>query len=118
MDRILIDDLSARCIVGEEGWERTAPQEVRISLELACDLSAAGRTDRLGDTVNYAEVATTVRKYIEESRFHLIEALAEGIADTCLARFPVASVTVRLFKPSHLPGVAEFGVTLTRARAE
>lgn len=115
-DQILIEGLHAACIIGDETWERTQPQEVRVDLALLCDCVKAGTSDALHDTVDYAAVASGVLHYIRASRFRLIEALADGIAQYCLARFSPATVSVTLRKPSHIEGVASFGVRITRTQ--
>lgn len=58
-------------------------------------------TDRLEDTVNYAEVYEVVRKITEEQRYALIEKLAGEIGRQVLSGFPVIdSVSVTVHKPS------------------
>lgn len=116
MDAIRIQELRVKCIIGDEAWERTTPQEICIDLELGCGVAKAGASDRLADTVDYAAVAKTVLAYTRESRFHLIEALAEGIAQVCLQQFPIASVAVQLTKPSHIPDVQVFQIRIERRR--
>lgn len=113
-DRILIEGLHAACIIGDEAWERTQPQEVRVDLALLCNCAKASASDALHDTVDYAAVASGVLDYIRASQFRLLEALAEGIAHYCLARFSPATIEVTLRKPSHIDGVASFGVRITR----
>lgn len=114
MDTIHINGLVAQCIIGDEDWERTTPQEVRVDLELSCNAVAAARSDNLIDAVDYAAVAGVVCEYLRASRFRLIEALAEGIAAVCLQRFAVSAVIVHLFKKSHIADVEAFGITLRR----
>lgn len=114
MDQILIRGLTTRCIIGDEPWERTTPQVLRINLALHYPVEHVGASDRLADTIDYAKVSAIVLAYAEGSQFHMIEALAEGIATVCLQHFPTTMVSVELFKPSHVAHVAEFGICLTR----
>ena len=51
MDRIVISDLVCRCVIGVEEWERREPQDVLVSLVLAVDLTPAGKSDRIEDSV-------------------------------------------------------------------
>lgn len=117
MDVILIRNLRSQCIIGEEPWEREIPQEVRVDLEFNTSIDRAGRSDDLRDTVDYATAAQAVLAYIRESRFRLLETLAEGIAQLCCTQFRVDAVTITLWKRSTLTGVDEFGIRCTRQRA-
>mgnify|MGYP003536091421 CR=1 FL=1 len=55
-DRILIEGLCARCIIGVNSDERTERQDVVIDIDLYTDMSSPGRTDDIRDAVNYKEV--------------------------------------------------------------
>ena len=116
MDTIYIHDLRCQCIIGDESWERETVQEIHLDLELGYSTERAGRSDSLHDTVDYGHVATTVTTHITESRFHLIEALAESIAQICLAQFPMQTITVHVRKPSHVQNTTSFGIRITRTR--
>ena len=85
MDRILIKDLLVRCIVGVNEDERTEKQDVVINIALTTDLRPAGTSDRFTDAVDYRAIKKRVYAMVEESRFFLVEALAEQIAAICLA---------------------------------
>ena len=84
MDRILIQDLLVRCIIGVNEDERKQKQDVLINLTLTADLSKAGKSDRFEDTVDYRGIKKQVMALAENSQFHLVEALAEAIAALCL----------------------------------
>lgn len=112
----MIKGLRARCIIGDEDWERIKAQDVRVDIELGCEITAAGKSDDLSDTIDYARVSEEIISYIKNSRFRLVEALAEGVAQVCLSMFHVHAVTVKLYKKSHVAGVDEFGVFITRSR--
>jgi dihydroneopterin aldolase len=59
---------------------------------------AAARTDRLEDAVDYRLVADCVREVSDARAYHLLEALAQGVAEALLERFPVRRVRVRVRK--------------------
>jgi FolB domain-containing protein len=116
MDRILIEGLTARCIIGANPEERREKQDVVIDLTLEADLGPACRSDRLADAVDYRAVKKKVYALVEASRFELVEALAQAIADACLGCPGVRGVTVRVDKPSALRFARTVGVEITRAR--
>lgn len=80
--------------------EKEMGQRFAVDLIIYKDLRMAGKTDELQYTVNYAEVYHSVKQLVEEQKFNLLEALAEGIADLVLRSFPVQRVTVSIRKPS------------------
>ena len=117
-DRILIEDLTARCFIGIDDDERREKQDVRVSLVLWADLSAAGRSDRIEDTVDYRALKKRVLRLVEDSRYHLLEALAEAVAEACLSEPRVVRVRVRIDKPSALRFARTVGVEVTRPAGE
>ena len=99
--------------------EATLGQRFYISLDARLDLAPAGRTDDVARTVSYTDLTAIAVSIGTERRFDLIEALAEAIAGTILARFPVLdAITVRIDKPSApVPAILDgICVEITRAR--
>jgi len=99
--------------------ERTRAQPFEVDLDLAVDLGPAEGSDRLADTVDYGEVATTVAEVVSGPSFELLEALAGAVATATLTSDPrITSVTVHLRKlrPPVAVDVADIGVRITRHR--
>lgn len=118
MDRIIIEDLLLRCIVGINPDERVKEQDVNLRLVLHADLRQAGRSDDIADTVNYKAVKVAVRQFVEASSFLLIEKLATEIARLCLRDPRVERVDVRLEKPGALRFARTVAVEISRTRAD
>ncbi len=118
MDRIIISDLRARCIIGINEDERREKQDVSITFSLYADLRKAGQTDRYADAVDYRSIKKRVLATVEESRYYLLEALAEAVADACLATPGVHKVQVRVDKPSALRFARSVAVEIIRERAQ
>jgi dihydroneopterin aldolase len=99
--------------------ENEVGQRFVIDLELSVDLSESSRTDRLADTVSYANVVATATAAFKDTNYKLLERAAGAVADAVLAAFPrVSAVKVTVHKP-HAPIAAIFddvGVILTRRR--
>lgn len=102
MDRIKINDLSVRTIIGTEDYEREEEQEVVINVTLFTDVLKAGKTDELKNTVDYSQLKNEIYEVVETSRFRLIEALAEEVASIVLDCEEVARTRVSVEKPSAL----------------
>ena len=118
LDRIAIRELSARCVIAIKDWERKKPQEISISVTLHADLSAACRSDDIGDTVDYKQLKQQILAFVEDSRFFLIERLADGIAELCLAQPRVERVDVVVDKLGALRFARSVAVEITRERSD
>lgn len=115
-DTIFLKDLRVRAIVGVWEWERRMPQEISIDLEMAVDISRAAAEDRLEATLDYKAVANRVRVFVGESRFQLIETLAERIAGVIIGEFAVPWVRVAVHKPFAIRNSRDVGVCIERGR--
>jgi len=83
LDRVFIRDLALRCTVGVDELERRERQGILVQITLYTDLRKAGRTDALEDTIDYRALKKRILHLAEQTRFYLIEALAQSIADEC-----------------------------------
>lgn len=115
-DRIYIQDLLARCIVGLNPDEREAEQDVLINLTLWADLRAAGQSDDVADTVDYSRLKKRILQVVEASSDQLIERLAQRVVDLCLDDARVQRVRVRIDKPGALRFAKSVAVELDRRR--
>lgn len=107
------------------GYHGVFPEENRlgqrfyVDVEIVMDLSLAGESDRLEDTVNYADIYQLVQHVMETKRYQLIETAAEQCAKRILNQFPeVHEALIRLIKPDPpIPGhYRSVGVEITRKR--
>lgn len=115
MDQISITLPGLNTIIGVSGRERKVPQPVNVALKLHLDLQPAGRSDCLGQSVDYSKLVKRVRKAVNKSRFRLIESLAQALADLCLHEERIVAVDVTVEKPQALPG-AGVAVAISRRR--
>lgn len=117
LDQILIRDLRFRCVVGIDPEERRDKQDITAQIALDVDLREACRTDAIEDTVDYRALKKDILKMAENSQFYLVEALAESIANICLARDRVAQVEVIVEKPGALRFARTVAVRIIRTSA-
>jgi dihydroneopterin aldolase len=118
-DRIFFRGIVLFARHGVHKEEERLGQRFEIDLDCRLDLSKAGKTDSVHDTVDYGAIYETVRYLVEDERFLLIEALAERIADHLLADFDkLESIRVEIRKPSApVPGVFDtVGIEIHRTR--
>ncbi len=118
MDLIYIRNLRIDCVIGVFEWERRVRQTVALDLDLAADVAAAARTDRLEDTLDYKAIAKRLIEYVGQSQFQLVETLAEKVADVVLREYGVQWVRVRVNKKGALRQATDVGVVIERGRKE
>ena len=84
---------------GVEEAERTVGQ--RLVFDLSFDVSDcdATVTDRVEDTIDYAEVCQQVALAAQERSYKTLERLCSAIADRMMDRYNADAVTVRATKP-------------------
>lgn len=116
MDRVLITGLRESGIHGVLPEERTRTQPFEVDVELSVDVSAAGVSDALDDTVDYALVAEAVSRIVREESYQLLERLATRIAEECRrdARVAAVTVTVRKLAPPMDLTLDHVGVRIER----
>lgn len=118
LDEITITGLTANAFHGVLESERVAGQVFIIDVTVYLPLGAAARTDDLGLTVHYGELAEEVVAAVESDPVDLIETVAERVAQVVLAH-PAAEFTkVTIHKPSAPIAVPfdDVSVTITRGR--
>jgi len=106
MDKIYLNELEFYGYHGVLPEETKLGQRFRVSLVLEIDLTKAGQSDDLNDTVSYAEIYELCKKIVEGKPYRLLEAVADRIANATLNQFTlVKQITVKVIKPDPpIPG--------------
>ena len=101
MDLIHIRDLRVLTVIGALPHEQEQAQPIRVDLDLHVDLTEAGISDELDDTVNYGLVADEIAAMAADNKFVLLERLADEIARNTLRfdRVEAVDVTVTKLRP-------------------
>jgi dihydroneopterin aldolase/2-amino-4-hydroxy-6-hydroxymethyldihydropteridine diphosphokinase len=118
-DAIELRGLRLRAVVGVLDWERRVAQPLELDLDVHLDLSAAGQSDALGDTVDYGRLCQLAEAVTAGGAFALLEALAQHVADAVLdadARIDRVVVAVRKLEPPVPQALATSGVRIARDR--
>jgi 7,8-dihydroneopterin aldolase/epimerase/oxygenase len=107
------------------GYHGVFPEETRlgqrfaVNLTVELDLSKAGKSDDLNESINYADLYKVCKDIVEGQPFKLVEAVAEKIAATILESFSlVEACHVKVIKPDPpIPGhYKSVAVEITRSR--
>ncbi|RIW29894.1 dihydroneopterin aldolase [Bacillus salacetis] len=106
MDKIKVNEMEFYGYHGVFPEETKLGQRFRLNVTLDVDLSEAGRTDDIGDSVNYGEVYSLCKDVVEGKPYKLLEALAEKLAERILDGFSkVENCTIEVIKPDPpIPG--------------
>ena len=116
MDKIYIRDLTVACIIGVDPRERSRKQQVVINVTMECDLSKAGKSDNIRDTIDYKVIKDRIVHYVENSHHLLLERMADQAAQICLEFKEVYGVTVTVDKPGILTHARSVAVEICRTR--
>ncbi len=118
-DLIILEGMQFYGYHGRNAEERVLGQPFVVDLEAEMDLSAAGASDDISDSVSYTDLYRVAKRHAEGPGRDLVEAVAESIASEILSSYPVESVRVRVMKarPPIKGGVlAGAGVEVFRRR--
>jgi dihydroneopterin aldolase len=114
MDIVFLRELRIETVIGIYDWERDIKQPVVLDLEMAADVRKGAATDRIEDALNYKAVAKRLIQFVGESRFQLVETLAERCAEIVLGEFGVPWVRISVNKVGAVRGAKDVGVTIER----
>lgn len=99
MDELILEGIIASGSCGCTEEEKLHAQDFSISLRLSFDFCECVKSDSLADSVDYPSVVECVRRTVANTRYNLIESLAEKIAQDLLLNFgKVHSVELQLRK--------------------
>jgi|SRR5680860_107524 len=116
-DLVYLRELRLAAVIGIYEWEQRVRQTISIDLEMAADIASAAASDAIEDTLNYKAIAERLSSFVEESRFKLIETLAERAADMLLTEFGIRWLKLSVSKPGAVRGAREVGVVIERSAA-
>ena len=114
MDKVFIRGLEVEGIIGIFQWEREVRQIISVDIEMDFDNKNAAKSDSIEDALNYKLVGKRITSFIKDSKFQLVETLAENISKIILKEFPVTTVKVTLSKPGALRGSDSVGISIKR----
>jgi dihydroneopterin aldolase len=114
MDTIFISELRIETRIGIYAQEKQVPQTIQLDLEIGLRGEHASHSDRIEDTIDYAEVVADIRRLFAQKHFDLLEHAAESIAQLVIGDFKAPWLRVTIAKLSPLAGVKRLGVTIER----
>jgi dihydroneopterin aldolase len=117
-DVIEIRGLRALGVIGACPEEKDRAQPFELDVDIEADLSTAGASDELTDTLDYGLAAALAERVVRTERHTLLERVAQRVAEELLAldRVEAVRVTIRKLRPPLAIDVATTAVTIRRTR--
>jgi dihydroneopterin aldolase len=117
-DAIRLRGLRVMALCGALPEEHDRPQPFELDVDIHLDLSVAGNSDDLGDTVDYGELVARIEALCTAEHEVLLERMAERVAQMVLTDELVQSVEVevRKLRPPVPQQLETTGVRILRVR--
>jgi 7,8-dihydroneopterin aldolase/epimerase/oxygenase len=113
---VFVRDLKLEATLGIYAHEKIQAQRILVNIDLTVDDLGADLGDELSNVVCYETAVRGVQNIVADGHVHLVETLAEAIADQCLQDRRVQAVRVRIEKPDAIAQAASVGVEIERLR--
>lgn len=118
-DCIIIEGLKVETVIGCLDWERQILQPLLIDLKIYTDLSVAGKSDDLVNTLNYVDICQYVTEIICERKAQLIEHVAYLVMAKLMQRFPtIEQIDITVHKPEIIKQTKSIAVHMQRSREQ
>lgn len=114
-DEIAVDGLRLWAHVGVLERERQQGQWFVVAFRIAADLRVAGRSDALGDTLDYAEAITALQRQARSIRCRTLEHYSECMLDLLEDLYGPVPLQLQLVK-CHPPIAGFDGQVAVRRR--
>lgn len=119
MDKIIINSLRVYAYHGVNQDEKEKGQPFELDITCSLDLSVPCQSDRVEDTVSYAQIIKLVKRVMTELSYDLLERTGQAVIDAIFESFPQIQEVDLLLKKPRAPILADFGwvgVSLLRKR--
>ena len=109
-DRVSGHGFRYQCKVGFSVEERSSLQTIRVDFDARTDWRRSALEDKAHQIVDYAQLDRAIHSLLTSREWRLIESMAEAVAKTICAGFPVDQVRVTITKQpqdmAHCDGVS------------
>jgi 7,8-dihydroneopterin aldolase/epimerase/oxygenase len=116
MDIVFLRGLRIETTIGIYDWEKAIKQPVVLDLEMATDVACGAASDRIEDALDYKAVSKRLKQFVADSRFELVETLAERCAAIIREEFGVPWVRLTLNKIGAVSDSEGVGVIIERGQ--
>lgn len=113
-DKLFIRGLRLDTEIGVYEWEKNVKQPISLDIEVNTNATKPAESDELEDALDYQTITDRVTEYINSKHFHLVETVAEQVADLLRKEFKVNWAKVQVSKLSAIKTVDSVGVVIER----
>ena len=111
---VFVDEFKTMAIIGCNPEERVKKQPLLISFAYQYDISQASKTDQVDFAIDYDDLCKKITQFIDGSRFHLIETLADRLIDFIFDQTSILKISLFVYKPDAIDAAKRVGVKLQR----
>lgn len=113
---VFIRNLVLDGYVGVYDHEKNSPQKIRINVDLSVIENTQNLNDNIDNVVCYEKIAEAIETIVKSGHVHLVETLAENIAEMNLQDARIHCVRVRVEKLEAIKNTTSVGVEIERYR--
>jgi 7,8-dihydroneopterin aldolase/epimerase/oxygenase len=115
---IILKNLRVPTVIGVYDREKTAPQTLKLDLELSLKNAGASLSDQLRDTVDYDTLIADVRQFGKTRQHELLESFTYQLALHLLKNFPLKHVQITAWKDIAVHAPTDIAVRVNMAAGE
>lgn len=113
---VFIRDLVLDSHIGVYDHEKDRAQKIRINVDLSVIENMKNLNDDIDNVVCYEKIVSAIETIVMAGHVHLVETLAENIAEMSLQDARVSCVRVRVEKLEAIRNTTSVGVEIERYR--
>lgn len=113
---VFIRDLVLDSYIGVYDHEKNTAQKIRVNVDLSVIENTKSLDDNITNVVCYEKIANAIETIVKSGHFHLVETLAENIAEMNLQDARISCVRVRVEKLEAIKNTTSVGIEIERYR--
>lgn len=113
---VFIRDLILESYIGIYDHEKANSQKIRVNVDLSVVENTNDLNDDIDNVVCYEKIATAIETIVTSGHVHLVETLAENIAEMNLQDERIYCVRVRVEKLEAIKNTTSVGIEIERFR--
>lgn len=88
-DKVHIEQLALKALIGPDSWNRVTPQNCNVSLEMSTDFERASESDELKYSLNYAVISKDITQFVSPNQnYKSLGLLAERVLHYVKGKYP------------------------------
>ncbi len=113
---VFIRDLVLDSYIGVYAHEKNKSQKIRVNVDLSVIENMKNLGDDIDNVVCYEKIAKAIETIVNSGHVHLVETLAENIAEMNLQDPRISCVRVRVEKLEAIKNTTSVGIEIERFR--